>query len=102
MESRYPVEGEVLAIAAEIEALARLFADDPESMERLRVLLAHAPARFAPLIEEMMPTEVDPLVVLLRRLQVSGAKDLRKKASRWLQRLAEAEPAAPSWHGSNG
>jgi hypothetical protein len=34
--------------------------------------------------------------VLLRRLQVSGSKDLRKKASRWLQRLAEDEPAAPS------
>jgi predicted DNA-binding protein YlxM (UPF0122 family) len=55
-------------IDAEIEALARFFGEDPESMERLSVLLVHAPARFAQLIEEMMPAEVDPLVVLLRRL----------------------------------
>jgi RNA polymerase sigma-70 factor, ECF subfamily len=55
-------------IDAEIEALGRLFADDPESMERLSVLLRHSPARFGRLIEEMVPAEVDPLVILLKRL----------------------------------
>ena len=55
-------------IDAEIEALGRLFAEDPESMQRLSVLLRHSPARFARLIEEMAPAEVDPLVALLQRL----------------------------------
>jgi RNA polymerase sigma-70 factor, ECF subfamily len=55
-------------IDAEIEALGRLFAEDPESMERLSVLLRHSPARFGRLIEEMAPAEVDPLVILLKRL----------------------------------
>jgi len=55
-------------IDAEITALGRLFAEDPDSMERLSVLLRHSPARFAQLIEEMLPAELDPLVALLQRL----------------------------------
>lgn len=55
-------------IDAEIEALGRLFAEDPASMERLSVLLRHAPARFGRLIEEMKSDETDSLVLLLKRL----------------------------------
>ncbi|MGY8822874.1 MAG: sigma-70 family RNA polymerase sigma factor [Candidatus Latescibacterota bacterium] len=55
-------------IDAEITALGRLFAEDPDSMERLSVLLRHSPARFAQLIAEMAPAELDPLVALLQRL----------------------------------
>ena len=93
-------------IDAEIEALTRLFAEDPEVMERLSVLLQHAPARFARLIEEMAPAEVDSLVLLLRRLgspavavvldcYFGGEDPVRARALALLTALVEQDQ---DWH----
>ena len=93
-------------VDAEIEALGRLFAEDPESMERLSVLLRHSPARFGWLIEEMVPVEVDSLVILLKRLgapamavaldrYLGGDESVRRRALTLLRALVAQDQ---NWH----
>lgn len=93
-------------VDAEIQALSRLFAEDPDSMERLSVLLRHSPARFAQLIEEMAAGETDSLVALLQRLGApamavaldcyfSGGDLVRQRALTLLEALIAQDQ---DWH----
>ena len=78
-------------IDAEIEVLGRLFAEDPESMERLSALLHHSPARFGRLIEEMAPAA---MAVALDRY-FGGDDPVRQRALTLLRGLVAQDQ---NWH----